>query len=71
MPGLGMTLEKGKIISWNVNEGEFLQKENLLLTVETDKVSYEILAPQTGYLNIRINGYRLPLSPGRFQMEPD
>ncbi len=47
-------MEKGKVISWNGNEGEVLQKEKLLLTVETDKVSYEIPAPQTGYLHIKV-----------------
>jgi len=54
MPRLGMTMEKGKIISWNGSEGDIIQKEKLLLTVETEKVSYEITAPVTGYLNIRV-----------------
>jgi pyruvate/2-oxoglutarate dehydrogenase complex dihydrolipoamide acyltransferase (E2) component len=47
-------MEKGKIISWNGGEGDVIQKEKLLLTVETEKVSYEITAPVTGYLNIRV-----------------
>lgn len=52
MPRLGMIMEKGKIISWNGQEGEIMQKERLLLTVETDKVAYEIVAPETGHLHI-------------------
>ncbi len=54
MPRLGMTMEKGKIISWHGNEGEVLQKEKLLLMVETEKVSNEITAPETGYLHITV-----------------
>ncbi|MBU1206959.1 MAG: 2-oxo acid dehydrogenase subunit E2 [Proteobacteria bacterium] len=52
MPRLGMTMEKGKIISWNAKEGDTIEKENLLLTVETEKVTYEIVSPQTGILHI-------------------
>jgi len=52
MPRLGMTMEKGKIISWSAKEGDTIEKENLLLTVETEKVTYEIVSPQTGILHI-------------------
>jgi pyruvate/2-oxoglutarate dehydrogenase complex dihydrolipoamide acyltransferase (E2) component len=54
MPRLGMTMEKGKIISWNGQEGEVMQREKLLLTVETEKVSYEVVAPETGFLHIMV-----------------
>jgi pyruvate/2-oxoglutarate dehydrogenase complex dihydrolipoamide acyltransferase (E2) component len=52
MPRLGMTMEKGKVISWSVKEGDTINKENLLLTVETEKVTYEVMSPQTGILHI-------------------
>ncbi len=52
MPRLGMTMEKGKILSWNGKEGDVMEKEKLLLTVETEKVSYEIMSPETGHLHI-------------------
>jgi pyruvate/2-oxoglutarate dehydrogenase complex dihydrolipoamide acyltransferase (E2) component len=55
MPRLGMTMEKGKILSWNGKEGEVMQKERLLLTVETEKVAYEILSPETGHLHILLS----------------
>ncbi len=52
MPRLGMTMEKGKITSWSPKEGDTIEKENLLLTVETEKVTYEVVSPQTGILHI-------------------
>ena len=54
MPRLGMTMEKGKIITWNVQEGSVIQKGSLLLTVETDKVAHEIEARETGHLHILV-----------------
>ncbi len=52
MPRLGMTMETGKIVSWNSGEGELLEKEKLLLTVETEKVTYEVMSTQAGFLHI-------------------
>jgi pyruvate/2-oxoglutarate dehydrogenase complex dihydrolipoamide acyltransferase (E2) component len=52
MPRLGMTMEKGKVISWSGKEGDTIGKESLLLTVETEKVTYEVTSPQTGILHI-------------------
>ncbi|MBN2246716.1 MAG: 2-oxo acid dehydrogenase subunit E2, partial [Candidatus Aminicenantes bacterium] len=50
MPVLGLTMEKGKIVRWLKKEGEYLEKGEPLLEVETDKVTMEVASEFTGTL---------------------
>ena len=50
MPALGMAQETGKVLRWLKREGETVAKGELLLEVETDKVTVEIEAPADGTL---------------------
>ena len=52
MPKLGLTMETGKIIEWKKQEGEQVQEKEILLVVETEKITYEVEAPATGILHI-------------------
>lgn len=50
MPKLGYSMTEGKIIDWTKKEGEEVEKGETILTIETDKVTYEIEAPESGVL---------------------
>lgn len=50
MPQLGLTMEEGTVTSWLKEPGEWVEKGEPLLTVETDKVEMEVEAMASGYL---------------------
>jgi len=52
MPKLGLTMETGKIVEWKKNEGEKVQEKEVLLVVETEKITYDVESPATGILHI-------------------
>ncbi|MCP4715298.1 MAG: dihydrolipoyl dehydrogenase [Deltaproteobacteria bacterium] len=52
MPKLGLTMESGKIVEWKVAEGGEIKEGEILLIVETEKITYEVEAPATGLLHI-------------------
>jgi pyruvate dehydrogenase E2 component (dihydrolipoamide acetyltransferase) len=50
MPQLGETVSEGTIAAWHKQVGDAVEKGELLLDVETDKVATEIEAPVSGVL---------------------
>jgi len=50
MPQLGETVAEGTIAAWHKQVGDAVEKGDLLLDVETDKVATEIEAPVSGVL---------------------
>ena len=50
MPQLGETVAEGTVATWHKQEGDQVQADEILLDVETDKVSMEIPAPKAGKL---------------------
>ena len=50
MPQLGLTMEEGAVTSWLKKPGEWVEKGDVLFTVETDKVEMEVEAMGKGYL---------------------
>jgi pyruvate dehydrogenase E2 component (dihydrolipoamide acetyltransferase) len=50
MPQLGETVSEGTIAAWHKQVGDAVEKGELLLDVETDKVAIEIEAPVSGVL---------------------
>lgn len=50
MPQLGETVTEGTIAAWHKEAGDEVEKDELLLDVETDKVATEIPAPISGVL---------------------
>jgi 2-oxoglutarate dehydrogenase E2 component (dihydrolipoamide succinyltransferase) len=50
MPQLGETVDEGTIATWHKTAGAAVEKGELLLDVETDKVATEIPAPISGIL---------------------
>lgn len=54
MPKLAMAMSEGTITAWLVAEGEHVEKDAELATVETEKVTYDVQAPASGYVHIVI-----------------
>src|SRR5690242_3953580 len=50
VPKMSDHMERGTILRWLVNDGEQVQKGQVLLELETDKAVGEIEAPDTGVL---------------------
>lgn len=62
MPKLGMTMEEGKIVEWRKREKEWVNKGEILLVIETDKVTYEVEAQDSGMLVLLIeSGEGIPV----------
>ncbi len=52
IPKLGMTMREAKIARWNKKSGDRVEKGEVILVIETEKISYEIEAPSDGFLEI-------------------
>jgi pyruvate dehydrogenase E2 component (dihydrolipoamide acetyltransferase) len=50
MPKLGLTMEEGTILKWRKFEGETVEKGEIILEIQTDKVEYEVESPDSGIL---------------------
>ena len=50
MPKIGLTMVEGKIVEWKKKEGEWIEKGEVLFAFETEKVTFEVEAPQPGFL---------------------
>ena len=64
MPKLGLTMKKGKILSWLKNEGETVALGEALLEVMTEKVNIKVDSPYKGvlYKIIGVQGSSYPIS---------
>ena len=49
MPKLAMAMNEGKINEWLVNNFDFIESGDPIVTVETEKVSYDCESPETGF----------------------
>jgi pyruvate/2-oxoglutarate dehydrogenase complex dihydrolipoamide acyltransferase (E2) component len=52
MPKLAMAMNEGTINEWLVKEGDFVEKGADLASIETEKVSYDVESPESGYIHI-------------------
>ncbi len=50
LPKLGQTMEEGTIVEWVKQEGDLVQRGELLFVVETDKATLEVEASARGFL---------------------
>ena len=50
MPKLGLTMTEGLIVEWRKKEGDPVRKGEILFVLETEKVTYEVEAPEDGKL---------------------
>lgn len=52
VPAVGESVTEATIGSWNKKSGEFVKRNDVLLLLETDKASVEVIAENDGVLNI-------------------
>ncbi len=50
VPALGESVTEAIVADWKVTEGEAVKKDQLLVELETDKVSLEVSAPEDGVM---------------------
>lgn len=50
MPKLGLTMETGLITNWLKKEGDLIQKGEVIVEIETDKLATEVESPESGCL---------------------
>lgn len=50
MPKIGLTMTEGLIVEWRKKEGDPVKKGEILFVLETEKVTYEVEAPEDGIL---------------------
>src|SRR5690554_3395899 len=48
MPKLGLTMSEGKVAKWHKNIGDPVKNGDIILEVETDKLTNEVVADQDG-----------------------
>jgi len=51
MPKLGLTMEEATLVCWKAAAGEMVKKEQIVLVLETDKVTFEMPSPGDGLLH--------------------
>jgi pyruvate dehydrogenase E2 component (dihydrolipoamide acetyltransferase) len=56
MPRLSLTMKEGTVVQWFKNEGETVQKGEPLVEVLSEKVTYDVEAPESGVLRKIIAG---------------
>jgi len=54
MPKLAMAMKQGKVVEWKVNAGDWVEKGQIVMVIETEKVSYEVESPGPGFLHIMV-----------------
>lgn len=56
MPKIGLTMTEGLIVEWRKRVGDPVSKGDILFVLETEKVTYEVEAPEDGVMgNIMVN----------------
>lgn len=53
VPPVGESISSGILSVWHKKEGEHAAKDDILFTLETDKVSQEVTAPEAGIVHLK------------------
>jgi pyruvate dehydrogenase E2 component (dihydrolipoamide acetyltransferase) len=62
MPKKGQAMEEGTIAEWDKSSGEFVNEDEVIALIETDKAVMPIEAPSSGYLHILVEeGVSIPI----------
>ena len=54
IPAVGESITEATISAWNKKNGEFVKRDEQILTLETDKASVDVVAEQDGVLKISV-----------------
>lgn len=63
MPRLSLTMKEGTVVQWFKNEGDSVQKGEPLVEVLSEKVTYDVEAPESGILRkiLVVEGVSVPV----------
>ncbi|MFA7345646.1 MAG: dihydrolipoyllysine-residue succinyltransferase [Terrimicrobiaceae bacterium] len=53
VPAVGESISSGILSVWHKKDGEHIRKDDILFTLETDKVSQEVTAPEAGIVRLK------------------
>lgn len=53
VPAVGESISSGILSVWHKKDGEHIRKDDILFTLETDKVSQEVTAPEAGTVHLK------------------
>ena len=63
VPKLGLTMEEATLVGWKFAAGEMVKKDQVVLLLETDKVTFEMPSPGDGLLHpVAASGSRIEVS---------
>jgi 2-oxoglutarate dehydrogenase E2 component (dihydrolipoamide succinyltransferase) len=73
LPALGESVVEGTVSKWLVKEGDFVDRDQPLVEVTTDKVDAEIPAPEAGVIVAIIvaEGDTIPVGAALCEIDPD
>jgi pyruvate/2-oxoglutarate dehydrogenase complex dihydrolipoamide acyltransferase (E2) component len=54
MPKLGMTMTEATLVEWKVKEGGWVEKGDIVLAIQTEKIKWEVEASAPGYVHILV-----------------
>jgi len=54
IPKLGMSMKEATLVEWKFNEGDQIEKGDVVLVIETEKTKWEVEAPASGLLHIAV-----------------
>jgi pyruvate dehydrogenase E2 component (dihydrolipoamide acetyltransferase) len=55
VPKLGMALANATVVEWKVTEGERVEKNQAVVTIETQKTKFDMEADEPGFVHILVN----------------
>ena len=53
VPAVGESVQEGEIYKWHKNEGDFVELDDVLVELETDKATVEIVAEASGVISLK------------------
>lgn len=54
VPAVGESITEATIAEWNKSSGDYVERDEVLLSLETDKASVEVVAENAGVLTIKV-----------------
>src|SRR3954464_2712266 len=63
-PALGESVTEATVARWTKKAGDAVRKDEILVELETDKVSLEVAAPSDGVLSEIVAGEGVTIEPG-------
>ncbi len=55
IPKLGMAMKEATLVEWKFNEGDHVDEGDVILEIETEKTTWEVEAPGSGFLHILVS----------------